>query len=140
MKAFYKGIFAGVLLLVLGGASIAAVLPREQNCNKFKALSIASEILIDKIQVQVHNTSVCSYEGFLWVEVRDSNLKIPREGGQFAKLYTFNAKSTEGYEANLPSLVHGKTYLLSVFVNERTPNSDGERLILYEKQFVFGEG
>lgn len=139
MRKFEKIIIVAVVSLIILTSTIAAVLPREQNCNKYKSLSISTDVLSDKIRIQVYNTSVCTYEGFLWVEVRDADHEIPREGGQFAKLFTFNSKSTESYEANLPTLIHGKTYWLSVFVNERTPDNKGEPLALYEKQFVFGE-
>lgn len=139
MRKYEKIIIVAVVSLIIFTSTIAAVLPREQDCNKYKALSISSDILSDKIRIQVYNTSVCTYEGFLWVEVRDTNYEIPREGGQFAKLFTFSPKSFESYEANLPTLIHGKTYWLSVFVNEKTPDNKGKPLVIYEKQFVFGE-
>ena len=145
MKQRAKIILAFFGTLIMVTSALVAVIPRE-NCDKTKALSISSDILSDKIDIHVSNNSACTYEGFLWVELRDSDYKIPREGGQFAKLYKFNPKSSVTYSAGLPTLIHGKPYNLVAFVNEKFsgepefPTNVGERIAIYDRQFVFGEG
>jgi hypothetical protein len=138
MRPFWKGFIAGFFILVMIGSAFASVLPREPECNKSKAFSLSSEIKTETIKVSVENTSVCSYEVYLLIEIRDMDLKLVM---QFLKPYTVNGKSIETYtieginkeEFRARNLVPSHRYYLVMMIED-----DNTQLAKRIVEFVYG--
>ena len=151
MKTLHKGIFAGIIILVLAASSVAAVLPPEQNCDKSKAFSLSSNIETGTIRVYIQNNSVCKYQGFLTVAIGEclnplvdctnpTNLKSKL--GPFIKLFTFQPKSSETYtitQVSNKDLKPGAIYYLIAYIEENNDGEAGFEFAKYLKEFVYGQ-
>lgn len=123
---------------------MAAVLPRETNCEKMKALSISSEIKSDRIAILIHNNSLCKYQGFLTVQVVDASSSKSKLG-PFIRLYTFEPKSTETYviekigpdDVKANELKAGLKYYLVAYIEENNNGEVGVEFTRAVKEFVY---